>query len=661
MQYRVAVVRQPGLITTALLVSLLAQQIPPQPTFRSGVDVVQVDVSVLDEQRRPVRGLTAADFAITVDGAPQPIVAFQEVALPPRPIPTAAWMRDVAPDVKTNAFGEPRLFLIVMDDLRTPFDPYMVSTGKAVARAIVDELLPSDLAAVIFTKNNSYAQELTGDRSLLLAAIESFRGGSIPEDRLFSSGMSAGVLQRALEVLGRRPQGRSAIMFISVGGGIADEPDATRTTDVPGAGILAETEAQLARLQREARLADQIGLSAVVDQTRIHRIPIYGFGIAGLLAEGTAAVNNMAPRELQAPRFTNRSAVLGGDALTALADASGGRAIVNDNEPARAVPAVFEENSAYYLIGYRASYRLDDGKARAMQIRVNRPGVIVTPSVRLLHPPTPVKRAAAAPPPLLRAMSEIVPRSDLRLAVAAAPFVMPATRPTEVASGVLAALRVQRPAPSARTTEEVDALAKVFTPEGKELLAVGQRAAIILRPSDTDAVFDILVPLRLKPGRYNIRYSARSARLDKTGSVYTDVIVPDFSRERLAMSGIVLTAEPMPVAAPRDAFAAIVPVVPTTRREFETMDRASAFLRVYQANKTKAPVDVTVRIVDANGADVATKTDRLPAERFATGSGADVTYDLPLRTLPPGSYLLSIRATLDQKTSAARDVRFSVR
>jgi len=39
MQYRVAVVRQPGLITTALLVSLLAQQIPPQPTFRSGVDV----------------------------------------------------------------------------------------------------------------------------------------------------------------------------------------------------------------------------------------------------------------------------------------------------------------------------------------------------------------------------------------------------------------------------------------------------------------------------------------------------------------------------------------------------------------------------------------------------------------------------------------------
>jgi hypothetical protein len=39
------------------------QQLPPAqpPTFRTGVDAVQLDVSVLDRQRRPVRGLTASD------------------------------------------------------------------------------------------------------------------------------------------------------------------------------------------------------------------------------------------------------------------------------------------------------------------------------------------------------------------------------------------------------------------------------------------------------------------------------------------------------------------------------------------------------------------------------------------------------------------------
>ena len=38
---------------------LAAQQGTP---FRAGVDVVQIDVSVLDDKRKPVRGLTAADF-----------------------------------------------------------------------------------------------------------------------------------------------------------------------------------------------------------------------------------------------------------------------------------------------------------------------------------------------------------------------------------------------------------------------------------------------------------------------------------------------------------------------------------------------------------------------------------------------------------------------
>jgi hypothetical protein len=45
---------------------LLARQTPQavQPTSRAGIDVVQVDVSVLDQNRRPVRNLTAADFTV---------------------------------------------------------------------------------------------------------------------------------------------------------------------------------------------------------------------------------------------------------------------------------------------------------------------------------------------------------------------------------------------------------------------------------------------------------------------------------------------------------------------------------------------------------------------------------------------------------------------
>ena len=52
------------------LIALLATQQPsgPQATFRTGVDVVQLDVSVLDKDRKPIRALTASDFTILEDG-----------------------------------------------------------------------------------------------------------------------------------------------------------------------------------------------------------------------------------------------------------------------------------------------------------------------------------------------------------------------------------------------------------------------------------------------------------------------------------------------------------------------------------------------------------------------------------------------------------------
>ena len=41
------------------------------PSFRSGVEVVSVDVNVVDRQGRPLRGLTAADFTVTAACPPR--------------------------------------------------------------------------------------------------------------------------------------------------------------------------------------------------------------------------------------------------------------------------------------------------------------------------------------------------------------------------------------------------------------------------------------------------------------------------------------------------------------------------------------------------------------------------------------------------------------
>ena len=102
----------------------------------------------------------------------------------------------------------------------------------------------------------------------------------------------------------------------------------------------------------------------------------------------------------------------------------------------------------------------------------------------------------------------------------AAPFAFPRGFDLEApTSGVLATLRVTRPAPAEREAERIQLLAKVFTPEGKEVGTVRQNAAVMLRPSGDAAEFDVLAAIGLKPGRYNVRYSAHSGRFGKTGSV----------------------------------------------------------------------------------------------------------------------------------------------
>jgi hypothetical protein len=104
------------LVCVAVLAAVAQDQRTSQPTFRSGVDVIELDVSVLDKDRHPVSGLTAADFTVRVDGQPRPVVAFHAVDLPKPIPPSAPWIRDVAPDIATNTKPSGRVVVIVIDD-----------------------------------------------------------------------------------------------------------------------------------------------------------------------------------------------------------------------------------------------------------------------------------------------------------------------------------------------------------------------------------------------------------------------------------------------------------------------------------------------------------------------------------------------------------------
>jgi hypothetical protein len=203
-------------------------------------------------------------------------------------------------------------------------------------------------------------------------------------------------------------------------------------------------------------------------------------------------------------------------------------------------------------------------------------------------------------------------------------------------------------------------LAAAFDRNGRSVASEEQTIAVASRsPAGGNTTYEVLSRLVLAPGRYEIRV-ALDARPDQRASVYTYVDVPDFARQPLSLSGIVLAVSPAVGSAPADAFKDLTPVIPTARRELARTDRATAFLRVYQDGKAAVlPAIVTARITDAGDHVVFDKVTQLAAERF-TNHAAEYLMEIPVERLAGGEYLLTIEAAQTERI-ARRGLRFTVR
>ena len=93
---------------------------------------------------------------------------------------------------------------------------------------------------------------------------------------------------------------------------------------------------------------------------------------------------------------------------------------------------------------------------------------------------------------------------------------------------------------------------------------------------------DLAAHLPLAPGRYIVQVEAKSE--DRAGGVAVDVDVPDFAKDLLSASGLILQRRP-PAAFADQALAGLVPFMPTTVRQFHADDDVAVFVRIYQGEK----------------------------------------------------------------------------
>ena len=171
----------------AALAAVAAQERPPSqpsqtsepiqgPSFRTGIDLVAVDVSVVDKNGRPVDDLLPPDFVVKIDGVVRRVVSADlvkvDVEAGRRPQPQV----DKTESLYTSNLGPPkgRRIVLAIDQVR--IGPGSLRPVLDAASSFLDRLTPLDQVALIAFPDPGVRVDFTNDKVRLRRGLQRLVG-----------------------------------------------------------------------------------------------------------------------------------------------------------------------------------------------------------------------------------------------------------------------------------------------------------------------------------------------------------------------------------------------------------------------------------------------------------------------------------------------------
>ena len=600
-----------------------------QPVFRTGVDLVTVDVTVLGKSGTPIEGLGADEFDVRVDNASRRVI-WAEFVRQELTRPAAADPRD---RFDTNEGQNPgRLILVAVDQTHV-----RRIEGRAALRAaasFIDALDPADRVAAAPVTHGG-AIQFTGDHASVKRYLQTLTGEAAPVPAHFNVGLVEAlaiadgsrarldqvVLRECGQLLGRYENPRR----LAEGEGVRDPCPVQIEQESRAMAQMARTDARLsldALLRLIARLAEIEGPKALVLISEglvaeAQLVDLSALGAAAQAARVTIYVLQLevpvfeAAESRPSPTFSADVQVRA-DGLARLAASARGalfHLVGADPYPFR---RILTELGGYYLIAFEAADADRDGRTHRIDVSTRAAGATLRarPSFRIPATSLTGTTAGGDAAQLERLLRS--PRLATELPLRLATY----TTRAPVGDGL-----------KVLVTLETDATPGRAVTLG--FVLVNDRGVVVSSgggPTDTGRY---LVPVELPAGRYRLK-AAGIEPGGRQGSVERRFVAELAGAGDIRVSDFVL-AEPSDV---------LIPSIVRTRA-----DRIVAYLEIYPPPGWTPSEGLATIVITAP--DSTTPLVSVPGQISAAGSGRWVLKtEVPLVDLPPGPYVASARLAI---------------
>ena len=642
-------------------------------------------VVVKDKAGKFIHGLTAKDFTLTEDGAPQTIrfCEHQDLATDAAPLPVAPpgtedlklykrlTRTEIAPEAPGPASAQGRYknrrLLALYFDMSAMRPADQLRALSAAEKFLRTQMTTVDLVSILRYSGGSVdvLQDFTADRNRLLSILQTLivgegqgsletiddassadTGAAFGQDdsefNVFNTDRQLSALQTAARMLGQLNEKKSLIYFAS--------------------GLRLNGIDNQAQLHATVDAAIKAGVSFWPVDARglVAQAPL---GDATQGSPGGAGIYTGASALALTDTFQQSQ-----DTLFALAGDTGGKALFDNNDLTRGIVNAQVAVSEYYILGYYTSNTVQNGRFRRVKINLNQQPAVDLAYRQGYYAEKQFGRFTAVDKErqLEDALMLEDPITELSIAMEIDHFQL---NRAEYFVPIVVKIPGRELALAKRGGAEHTLID--FVGEIKDLVGgatvtnvrdnvdiklTGATAAELAhRPIEYDAGFTLL------PGRYMIKFLARDDETGRIGTYQTTFVIPNLNKEekQIPISSVVLSSQRVDLkdalydaskSKDREKEAAVNPLVqngrklvPSVTRVFSSARSMFVYLQAYKPSPAGAePLFAFVSLYRAGVKAFQTPPTAVSPNVASRLGTMALSFDVALTGLAPGEYVCQV-------------------